>query len=52
MPNTHLRSLLAKARLYVQQEGRIPYDHAVKLMSIGIIDVEALENNLRKEFGL
>lgn len=51
MPNTHLRSLLAKARLYVQQEGRIPYDHAVKLMSIGV-NVENLESNLRKEFGL
>jgi hypothetical protein len=50
MPNTHLRSLLSQARLYVQQDGRIPYDHAVKMLSVGI-DVDTIERNLRKEFG-
>jgi hypothetical protein len=50
MPNTHLRSLLFKARVMVQQEGRIAYDHAVKLMEVGV-NVDTLENNLRKEFG-
>jgi hypothetical protein len=39
-----------RARLFVQQDGRIPYDHAVKMLSIGL-DVETIENNLRKEFG-
>jgi hypothetical protein len=50
MPNTHLRSLLAQARQFVQQDGRIPYDHAVQMLSVGI-DVERIERNLRKEFG-
>jgi hypothetical protein len=50
MPNTHLRSLLAKARSYVETNGVIPYDHAVKMMSIGL-DVPSLERNYRKEFG-
>lgn len=51
MPNTHLRSLLSAARNFVQQDGRIPYDHVVRMLSIGL-DVETIENNLRKEFGL
>lgn len=51
MPNTHLRSLLSTARRHVEQEGRIPYDHAVKMLSVGL-DVETIEKNLRKEFGL
>jgi hypothetical protein len=51
MPNTHLRSLLMRARSFVQTDGWIPYDHAVKMLSIGL-DVETIENNLRREFGL
>lgn len=51
MPNTHLRRLLAKARAYVQRDGRIPYDHVVSMMEVGL-DVEQIEKNLRKEFGL
>jgi len=50
MPNTHLRSLLVRAREFVEKHGAIPYDHAVKMMSIGL-DVQTIENNLRKEFG-
>jgi len=51
MQNTHLRSLLAQARAYVERDGAIPYDHAVKMMSVGI-DVQTIERNLRKEHGL
>lgn len=49
MPNTHLRSLLARAREYVEKQGAIPYDHAVSMMEVGI-DVNTIERNLRKEF--
>lgn len=51
MPNSYLRTLLARARDFVQTQGAIPYDHAVKMMSVGI-DVQTIESNLRKEFGL
>jgi hypothetical protein len=50
MPNTLLRKLLATARAYVAQQGTIPYDHVVKMLSIGL-DVDTIERNLRKEFG-
>lgn len=49
MPNTHLRNLLSQARQFVEQQGAIPYDHAVKMMEVGI-DVQSIERNLRKEF--
>lgn len=49
MPNTHLRSLLSHARQFVQATGAIPYDHAVKMMEVGI-DVQSIERNLRREF--
>ena len=51
MQNMHLRSLLVRARQFVQHDGAIPYDHAVKMMSVGL-DVQQIESNLRKEFGL
>lgn len=50
MPNMHLRSLLVRAREFVEKQGAIPYDHVVKMMSIGL-DVPTIERNLRKEFG-
>ena len=51
MHDTHLRSLLGKARAYVAQIGTIPYDHVVKMLSIGL-DVDTIERNLRKELNL
>lgn len=50
MQNTHLRSLLSQARAYVQTDGAIPYDHAVRMMQAGM-DVATIEGNLRKEHG-
>jgi hypothetical protein len=50
MPNTHLRSLLLKARNEVQTDGVIAFDTAVALMSIGI-DVTSTERNFRREHG-
>jgi hypothetical protein len=46
-----IRSLLSQAREYVSQQGRIPYDHAVRMMQAGI-DVATIEDNLRRELGL
>ncbi|MBR1173933.1 hypothetical protein JQ617_08210 [Bradyrhizobium sp. KB893862 SZCCT0404] len=50
MPNTHLRSLLSQAREFVSRLGRIPCDHAVRMMAAGM-DVNLIEENLRKEYG-
>ncbi len=49
MQNTPLRSLLAQAREYVSRIGRIPCDHAVRMMQAGI-DVNQIEANLQKEY--
>ena len=50
MPNTHLRSLLIRARNQVQTDGAIAFDTAVALMSLGC-DVITIEGNFRKEHG-
>ena len=50
MPNTHLRSLLIRARSEVEQGGAINMDTAVALMSLGC-DVTTIERNFRKEHG-
>jgi len=36
--------------MYIASIGRIPYDHAVKMMQAGL-DVNTIESNLLKEFG-
>mgnify|MGYP003493975217 CR=1 FL=1 len=51
MDNSFVRKLLATARAYVAQMGTIPYDHVVKMLSIGL-DVDTIERNLRKELNL
>ena len=50
MTNTHLRSLLIRARSQAQTDGAIHFDTAVALMSLGC-DVTTIERNFRKEHG-
>lgn len=49
MPNTHLRSLLTKARESVRENGSISLDTVTDLLSIGV-DAGHYERRYRKEF--